>query len=267
MKENPHIPEQNTSGAERKEEASTQGGVRRQSSGVIYLFPVPLSAGDPTESLPRRNLELLLKVKYFVVENLRSARRFLKSCHREIDIDSLRFAELSEHTPREEVENLLRPVLRGEDAGIISEAGCPAVADPGAMLVEAAQVKGVKVVPLVGPSSIIMGLMASGFNGQNFAFNGYLPIEAPARTKKLKELERRAVADDCTQIFIETPYRNNRLIDEICHTLAPSTMLCVACDITGDTESVITRPLSYWKKAAYDYSKIPVIFLIGGPQR
>lgn len=265
MKENPNNPKQNiltTGGAEIAEKPGVKA-----TPGTIYLFPVPLSSGDPAESLPRRNLELLLSVKYFVVENLRSARRFLKSCHKEIDIDSLRFAELSEHTPVTEVWNLLGPVLQGDDAGIISEAGCPAVADPGAMLVEAAQTKGVKVVPLVGPSSIIMGLMASGMNGQKFTFNGYLPIEAPARTKKLRDLERKAIADDCTQIFIETPYRNNRLIDEICRTLSPSTMLCVARDITGSGESVITRPLSYWKKAEYDYSRIPVIFLIGGPRR
>ena len=146
--------------------------------------------------------------------------------------------------------------------GVISEAGCPAVADPGADVVAIAQQRGYKVVPLVGPSSILMSLMGSGFNGQSFAFNGYLPIDAGARTAKLKEMERRIRHEHQTQIFIETPYRNNRLISELSHALPGAMKLCVASDITGERESIVTRPLSYWKNASYNYDKIPTIFLL-----
>ena len=201
-------------------------------------------------------------LRYFIVENLRSARRFLKRCDRSIDIDSLVFAELNEHTPAEAVSELLAPAEAGHDVGVISEAGCPAVADPGADVVAIAQQRGYKVVPLVGPSSILMSLMGSGFNGQSFAFNGYLPIDAGARTAKLKEMERRIRHEHQTQIFIETPYRNNRLISELSHALPGAMKLCVASDITGERESIVTRPLSYWKNASYNYDKIPTIFLL-----
>ena len=158
---------------------------------ALYLIPVPLSDGPLERVLPAENLAVLREIRHFVVENVRTARRFLKKCDRGIDIDALTFAELNEHTPATEVEAMLRPLERGEAVGVLSEAGCPAVADPGADLVAIAQRKGLRVCPLVGPSSILLGLMASGFNGQRFAFAGYLPIEAAARAKKLKEMERR----------------------------------------------------------------------------
>ena len=228
----------------------------------IYLFPVPMGDTPVNHVLPQFNIEIVAGVKHFVVENIRSARRFLKACDRSIDIDSLSFVELNEHTPAEAVDAMLAPALEGHDIGVISEAGCPAVADPGADLVAVAQRKGVEVVPLVGPSSIIMSLMASGFNGQSFAFCGYLPIEDTRRSQILKEMERRIRRERQTQIFIETPYRNRRLIDDLCRRLPGDMLLCVASDISGSRQSIVTRRLSDWKKASGDYDKIPTIFLL-----
>lgn len=229
---------------------------------ALYLFPVGLSDSAMTEVLPQVNIDLLRQVRHFVVENLRSARRFLKKVDRNIDIDALTFTELSEHTPASEIPLMLAPLERGEAIGVISEAGCPAVADPGADLVAAAQRRGLKVIPLVGPSSILLSLMASGFNGQSFAFEGYLPIDDSARAKRLKEMQQRIQRERQTQIFIETPYRNNRLLAELCQRLPGNMLLCVASDITGRNQSIITRPLSAWAKATYDYNKIPTIFLL-----
>ena len=228
----------------------------------LYLFPVPLSDNPVTEVLPAHNIELIKTVKYFIVENLRSARRFLKQCDRSIDIDSLTFFTLNEHTDASELTPMLAPMEAGNDVGIISEAGCPAVADPGADIVAIAQQRGYTVVPLVGPSSILMGVMASGFNGQSFAFNGYLPIDQGARAARLKELERRIVREHQTQIFIETPYRNNRLIAELCRSLPGNMRLCVASNITGARQSIVTLPLSKWAKREYNYDKTPTIFLL-----
>lgn len=228
----------------------------------LYLFPVPLADVAPTAVLPAGNIELLRGIKYFVVENLRSARRFLKACDRAIDINALEFVELNEHTPAAEVEAMLRPMTEGHSIGVISEAGCPAVADPGADLVALAQRRGYDVVPLVGPSSILLSLMGSGFNGQEFAFRGYLPVEAGARSRKLRDMEQDIRRRNQTQIFIETPYRNNKLIAELSRTLPGDLLLCVACDITGPTQSIITRPISAWKKLTPDYDKRPAIFLL-----
>lgn len=230
---------------------------------ALYLFPVPLSPEAPIEgSLPQENIEILRNVRHFIVENVRSARRFLKKCCREINIDDLTFEVLDEHTDPAEVPAMLAPLECGESIGVISEAGCPAVADPGADAVAAAQRRGFRVVPLVGPSSILMSLMASGFNGQSFAFNGYLPIEAKARAAKFREMERRIRSERQTQIFIETPYRNNRLVEELCRTLPGQMLLSVSFDLTGSRESALTMPLSRWAKAEYDYSKTPAIFLL-----
>ena len=216
----------------------------------------------PSEVLPASNLRLIREIKYFVVENLRSARRFLKSVDKSIDIDELHFEELSEHTQPEEVAGMLAPLAEGHSIGVLSEAGCPAVADPGADLVAVAQRKGYKVVPLVGPSSILLSLMASGFNGQSFTFLGYLPVDSAKRAASFKEMEREIAKRRRTQIFIETPYRNNRLIGEICQAFSPNMLLCVASDINGPRESIITRPIAQWRSAKYDYSKIPTIFLL-----
>ena len=233
-----------------------------ESKPTVYLIPVPLSDTGADRVLPAYNHQIILPLRYFIVENLRSARRFLKSVDRNIDIDSLHFAELNVHTPPHVVEQLLEPAAQGHDIGIISEAGCPAVADPGADAVAIAQKKGYNVCPLVGPSSIIMGLMGSGFNGQSFAFCGYLPIEQGARAERIRQLQTQVVRHNQTQIFIETPYRNNRLIAELCRTLPGNMLLCVASDITGQRQTIVTRPLSQWAHADYNYDKIPTIFLL-----
>lgn len=229
----------------------------------LFLLPVPLSSGPADFVLPALNIALVSRLRYFVVENLRSARRFLKLCDRSIDIDSLHFVELSEHTPTADVEAMLRPLVDGHSVGVISEAGCPAVADPGADIVAAAQRRGLEVYPLVGPSSILMALMASGFNGQSFAFAGYLPIEDSRRAARLREMQRSVQRDTTTQIFIETPYRNNKLIQQICRELSAETKLCVACDITGPRCSIRTLTVAQWRSAVYDFNKVPAIFLIG----
>jgi 16S rRNA (cytidine1402-2'-O)-methyltransferase len=223
---------------------------------------VPLSEGAADRVLPQYNIALLREISYFVVENLRSARRFLKLCDKSINIDELHFVELNEHTPIAEVAEMLAPMQQGHSIGVISEAGCPAVADPGADLVAVAQTREYEVVPLVGPSSILMSLMGSGFNGQSFAFNGYLPIEASKRTARLKEFERRIRTEQQTQIFIETPYRNNKLIAELAKAMPGDIKLCVASDITGERQKITTLPLREWKNRTYDYNKIPTIFLL-----
>lgn len=182
--------------------------------------------------------------------------------HKSIIIDDLEFTELSEHTPPGEVDAMLAPMAHGHSIGVISEAGCPAVADPGADLVAAAQRRGYEVVPLVGPSSILMSLMGSGFNGQRFTFNGYLPIDARARAGKLKDMQQAIRRDHCTQIFIETPYRNNKLIEELCRVLPADMLLCVASDITGPRQRINTRRIDQWRRIKPDYDKIPAIFLL-----
>ena len=229
---------------------------------ALYLFPVPLSSGSADTVLPELNIRLVSRVKHFIVENIRSARRFLKLCDRSIDIDSLTFAELNRHTNPADIPAMLEPLTRGEAVGVISEAGCPAIADPGADVVAIAQRRGFKVIPLVGPSSILMSVMASGFNGQSFAFNGYLPIDRDARSRTLKTMQQRIVHERQTQIFIETPYRNNKLIAELSATLPGNMLMCVASDITGPRQSILTRSCADWKRAKYDYDKIPAIFLL-----
>ena len=212
--------------------------------------------------MPSYNIAIISTIKYFIVENIRSARRFLKACDRSIDINQLTFFTLNEHTVHASIPSMLEPMAQGHSMGIISEAGCPAIADPGADVVAIAQQRGYNVEPLVGPSSILLSLMASGFNGQSFAFNGYLPIDQNARNTKLKEMERRIRRERQTQIFIETPYRNNKLIEELSRSLPGDILLCVASDITGQKQSIVTRRLSQWSKTTYDYNKIPTIFLL-----
>lgn len=229
---------------------------------ALYLIPSTMSDGDVDAVIPARNIEIIRGIRHFVVENIRTVRRFLKRCDRSIDIDSLEFTVLDEHTAPAEVEPMLQPLLDGHPVGVISEAGCPAVADPGSDLVAAAQRHGLEVIPLVGPSSILMSLMASGFNGQSFAFLGYLPYDDRARALKLKVMERHITHERQTQIFIETPYRNSRLIAELCRQLPPGMLLCVASDITGPSQSIITRPLSWWKNNQARIDKIPAIFLL-----
>ena len=231
----------------------------------LYLIPTQLSDVALDRVLPMHNIDVVREIRYFVVESLRSARRFLKKCDRNIDIDGLTMNELNEHTDLKDtatLEAMLEPISRGEAVGVISDAGCPAVADPGADLVAIAQRRGYKVFPLVGPSSILMSLMASGFNGQRFAFEGYLPVDGHARQARLKEMTRRIERERQTQIFIEAPYRNNQLIADLASQLPASMRLCVASDITGENQSIVTRTIGQWRQAQYDYHKIPTIFLL-----
>lgn len=229
---------------------------------ALYLIPVTLGDTAIERVLPEYNRQIIAGISHFVVENIRSARRFLRCSNPDIIIDNLTFYTLDEHTRIEDISTLLTPLREGKPMGIISEAGCPAIADPGADLVAIAQREGLPVVPLVGPSSILMSLMASGFNGQSFAFNGYLPVEPAERTRRIKQLEQRAYQEDQTQIFIETPYRNHKMIEELVRTCRPTTRLCVACDISCENEEIHTRTMAQWKKAKYDLQKRPAIFLI-----
>lgn len=234
--------------------------------GTLYLIPCPIS--DETaisDVLPELNKQIIDTLDYFIVENTRSARRFLSKAKIARPIDELTFRELNEHiTSPREVEELVRPLLEGRSAGIISEAGVPAVADPGALVVAQCHRRGVRVVPLVGPSSIILSVMASGLNGQSFAFNGYLPVKEPDRSRAIKRYESRALAENQSQLFIEAPYRNAKLYEQLLKTCAPTTLLTIAVDITAPTESIITRPIAEWRKVSMpDINKRPAIFIIG----
>lgn len=228
----------------------------------LFLIPVTIGDTDHSRVLPEYNREIILRIKHFIVENVRTARRFLKKAEPSLVIDNLMFYELNKHTSVEDVAGFLAPLAEGEHVGVISEAGCPAIADPGADIVAIAQRRGYPVVPLVGPSSILLSLMASGFNGQSFAFHGYLPIEASERTAAIKRLEGRIYSENQTQLFIETPYRGNKLVEDLIRTCRPSTKLCIASDITCDDEYIRTRPVKDWAGKAPDLSKKPTIFLI-----
>lgn len=228
----------------------------------LYLIPVTLGETSIEQVLPPHNKEIILQIKHFIVENIRTARRFLKKVDSNIDIDSLTFYELNKHTKPEQIENYLQPITNGLHIGIISEAGCPAVADPGSDIVAIAQRKNYKVVPLVGPSSILLSLMASGFNGQSFAFQGYLPVDGQDRIKKLKQLENHIQYDHQTQIFIETPYRNQKLVEDIIKHCTPSTKLCIAMNITCENEYIKTMGVKQWTKHLPDMGKQLCIFLL-----
>lgn len=232
-------------------------------STALYLVPVDISSAPLRDVLPEGNLDIVRSLRHFVVENVRTARRFLKRCDPSFPIGEVTFFELNRHTAPEEIPSFLEPLRRGEPMGVMSEAGCPAVADPGAAVVSLAQHEGLRVVPLVGPSSILMALMASGFNGQGFAFHGYLPIEPKERERRLRELESISRKADMTQIFIETPYRNNKMLASLTTVLHGATGICVACDITDpERESITTLPARDWKNRKYDFDKRPAIFLI-----
>ena len=229
---------------------------------ALYLLPVTLGDTPIEKVLPSHNKEIISGIKHFIVEDVRSARRFLKKVDRDIDIDSLSFYPLNKHTLPQDISGYLKPLIDGHSMGVISEAGCPAVADPGADVVAIAQRKNLKVVPLVGPSSIILSVMGSGFNGQSFAFHGYLPIEPEERQKRLKALEHRVYAENQTQIFIETPYRNHKMMEDVLKACRPQTKLCIAANITCDDEYIKTQTLQAWKGKFPDLTKKPCIFLI-----
>lgn len=230
---------------------------------ALYLLPVGMSDASPSAVIPAQNIVILRQIRHFVVENIRTARRWIRRCDPAFSFEGVEFFELNTRTPATEVAAMLQPLRQGFPLGVMSEAGCPAVADPGADIVAEAQREGFRIIPLVGPSSILMGLMGSGFNGQSFCFHGYLPLDEKEKRNALLALERESERLNRTQIFIETPYRNNKLLELICSTLSPDTLVCVACNITDpEKESILTHKVSEWKKANYDYNKQPVIFLL-----
>ncbi len=235
-------------------------------AGTLYLIPCPISdQTSPWDVLPAANRAVMDSLDYFIVENTRTARRFLSRAGIARPIDELEFRELNEHTVAgREVEELVAPIVAGRSAGVISEAGVPGVADPGALVVEACHRRGIRVMPLVGPSSIILAMMASGLNGQSFAFNGYLPVKPPERTKAIRFFERRAHSERQSQLFIEAPYRNVKLFEELLQTLAVETRLTVAVDLTAPDEGIWTRTVGEWRRCPRpELNKRPAIFIIG----
>ncbi len=233
--------------------------------GRLILFPVPIGADDIGISLPANNMELLATCRTFIVEELRTARRFLKKAGYPHAIDDTVFLELNEHTSQEDIVGHLDAIERGENIGLLSEAGLPCVADPGAMITRVAQRRGIEVVPLVGPSSLMLALMASGFNGQSFAFAGYLPVDKSKRAAAIRHLEERLHREHQTQIFIEAPYRNNQMLEALSTVLQADTLVCVACDLTLPTQYIRTMPAAKWKKEREktDLHKRNTVFLIG----
>lgn len=233
-------------------------------NGKLILFPVTIGAEDIHMSLPSHNLELLNTCHTFIVEEVRTARRFLKHAGFSHPIDDTTFLTLNEHTSDAEIQHYLDPIDQGANIGLLSEAGLPCIADPGAKITRLAQRKGIEILPLVGPSSLMLALMASGFNGQNFAFVGYLPIKGPERRHAILQLENRAYKEDQTQIFIEAPYRNNQLLADLTATLNPRTLICVATDITLTSQQIVSRTVAQWKKSlpSTDLHKRNTVFLI-----
>lgn len=233
---------------------------KAKGTGKLYMIPVPL-AENTLATLPETVKQLSCTIKYYFVENIRTARRHLKSIDKSVDIDAIQFSEINSQTPPD--LTLLHKWLKaGHDVGMMSEAGCPGVADPGSALAAAAQEIGASVVPLTGPSSILLALMASGFNGQGFRFAGYLPVKEPMRSKAIRELESISAERNETQIFIETPYRNNQLFQDVMRLCKPSSKLCIAADITGEQEFIKTRTVAAWTKQVPELHKKPVIFLL-----
>ena len=230
---------------------------------ALYLIPVTLGETLIEQVLPSYNNEIIMGIRHFIVENIRSARRFLRQTDREFPIDDCTFFEMGKHADEKLFSQYLQPLREGKPVGVISEAGCPAVADPGADIVGIAQREGLRVVPLVGPNSMIMAVMSSGLGGQCFAFNGYLPVEPVDRAKRLKMLETRAWTEGQTQLFIETPYRNQKMFQSLLTSLRPQTRLCIAAGITTKDEYIRTLRISEWKNTKLpDLSKVPAIFLI-----
>lgn len=231
---------------------------------ALYLIPVTLGDTPHENVLPSYNAQIVGQIRHFVVEEIRTARRFLRRMDREFPIDECTFFEMGKHADSSRFAEYLAPISKGHSVGVISEAGCPAVADPGADVVSIAQKRNVRVVPLVGPSSMILAVMASGLGGQSFAFNGYLPVQDGDRAKRLKQLESRAWAEGQTQLFIETPYRNRKMFDTMCATLRSDTRMCIAAGITTEDEWIRTQTIRDWKRTGMpDLGKVPAIFLIG----
>lgn len=231
------------------------------SKAKLYLIPSPMGESDTKQVFPDYNWKVILSLKYFLVENIRTARRFLKLMDKSIVIDDLHFEVLDKHTAYEDYSQFLEPIKQGESIGVISEAGCPGIADPGAEITLFAHQNSIDVVPLVGPSSILMAQMASGLNGQSFAFNGYIPIKGDKPIKELKRLEQRSRQENQSQSFIEAPYRNMQLLELMLKTLSPNTKLCIAAGLTTEQEYIKTKTVKQWKGKLPQIHKIPTIFI------
>lgn len=232
--------------------------------GNLYLIPCRLGENSPLEVLPLLVKKAVENIDHYIVEHEKSARRFIKAVASKKSQSSLHIEEINKFTKPQDIPQMLEPCLKGQDVGVISDAGCPGIADPGAAVVAEAHKNGIKVVPLVGPSSILLAMMASGFNGQNFAFNGYLPIDKAERKAKIKQLEKRSIQDNQSQLFIETPYRNNQMLESLTTALQKNTDICVACDITLSTEFIRTESTQNWKRIKVDLHKRPTMFIIQG---
>ena len=230
--------------------------------GKLYLIPTTLGESDPTDVLPQTVKRAISFIDDYIVENEKTARKSIKSVLPEKTQATLRLSLLIKYTLTSEHLAMIQPCIQGKNVGLMSEAGCPGIADPGAVIVKLAHEKGIQVVPLVGPSSIFLALMSSGMNGQNFAFNGYLPIEKGEKKTALKNLEKLSHDKDQSQLFIETPYRNNKLLEDILQVLQPNTHLCIAADITLPTEYIKTLRVQDWKKTKVDLHNRPTIFII-----
>lgn len=230
--------------------------------GKLYLIPTTLGDSDPMDVLPQKVKRIIEILDYYIVENEKTARKSIKIVDPEKQQSELKLSLLNKHTEASEYAEMLAPCLRGISVGLLSEAGCPGVADPGAAIVEIAHQKGIQVVPLVGPSSILLAIMGSGMNGQSFAFNGYLPIDKAEKKSAIKNLEKLSFDKDQSQLFIETPYRNTKILEDLLSMLQPNTHLCVACDITLPTEYIKTYKVSEWKKMKVDLHNRPTIFII-----
>lgn len=232
-------------------------------TGSLFLIPVPLAPLAGAASFTPYLVDTINQINEYIVENEKTARKFLKEAGLKTPQKELVIHDYSKHKrDGASMKIFFAGLLAGKDAGLMSEAGCPGIADPGSDIIAHAHKLGIKVVPLVGPNSIILGLMASGFNGQSFAFHGYLPIDKEPRAKRLQQLEQEAVRKKQTQIFIETPFRNNRMLETILATCNDERMLCVACNLTGEDEIIISEPIKAWKKRKVDFHKIPAIFLL-----
>ena len=234
----------------------------KKDKGILYLIPSTLGDASFDKLFPAYNFHVIKKINDFIVEDMRTARRFLKKIDRDIHIDSMHFQILNEHTDAGQVFHYLDPIVEGKDIGLLSEAGTPCIADPGAMIVSMAHRKNIQVIPLTGPNSILLALMASGFNGQNFVFHGYLPIRKKERNSKLREIEKKSFQLNQTQIFIEAPYRNMQLLETILQACDDNTLLCLACDVTLPGEFIKSMTIKEWKVQIPDIHKRPTVFLL-----
>ena len=231
-------------------------------AGTLYLIPSPISQDNIAWVLPAAVQQCVAGLSHFIVEHPKTARQFLKQIGCEQPLQALQMQVLNEHTSSKDLPELLQPLLAGHDVGLLSEAGCPAVADPGAELIRLAHKNNIAVMPLVGPSSILLALMASGLNGQCFAFHGYLPVESAARIHKIMELEKLSASLQQTQIFIEAPYRNQKLLEQLVSVCRDTTDLCIASHLTFSSEMIATRTIKEWRKDLPDINKIPTVFLL-----